>query len=140
MPPSSFLRFSVVLRERRDSAGAFFSVCRLKQSSDRCVFVLRTLNAARRSQQPATPHIFLLKAGRRCDLLPLVLGCWAVEPKSASEKYDPAAELRLNVESNQLHLLMSQSKGFVHIFSPPWLFHLCWLLSVTALHWHHCSN
>lgn len=50
------------------------------------------------------------------------------EPKSASEKYDQPAELRLNVDSNQLQLLMSQSKGFFNIFSPPLPFHLCWVL------------
>lgn len=41
------------------------------------------------------------------------------EPKSASEKYDQPAELRLNVDSNQLQLLMSQSKGFFLIYFRP---------------------
>lgn len=126
-----------MLRERGDSAGASLSVGRLKQSSDRGVFFLRTLNAARRSQQPATPHIFLLKAGRRCDLPPLVLGCWAVEPKSASEKYDPVAELGLNMESNQLQLIMSNQKALFIYFRPLGCF-ISAGITVQTHHWPVC--
>lgn len=110
----------------------FFSVGRLKLSSDRCVFVLRTHSECS-AAFPAAGHSSYFSS--RPDVAVIYRRSSSAvgssngrEPKSASEKYDQPAELRLNVDSNQLQLLMFQSKGFFNIFSPPLPFHLCWVL------------
>lgn len=110
----------------------FFSVGRLKLSADRCVFVLRTHSECS-AAFPAAGHSSYFSS--RPDVAVIYRRSSSAvgssngrEPKSASEKYDQPAELRLNVDSNQLQLLMSQSKGFFNIFSPPLPFHLCWVL------------